>query len=239
MKAIWLAVFAMLIGMASPAFAQSPEQLEQLEPGKGEWQLEYFGLFGRGAEEREHSLQLTTGVTDRLVIGAELEASWANGVLTVENIVPSALYRISDPDDHPIGVGLKIQTGIDRHARLTGAEARLIVEKRSSRWKAQADLILRNTRDDGASATSMAYGWALNRAVTNCFWLGLEGSGQAARLSGSEDLAPAGAHFLGPALTYQLGLSESRDTEIGIAYLARVTGTGPAGTARLFIQLEF
>jgi len=234
LRAIWLAVIGVQIGLASPVYAQSPEQLEQLEPGKGEWQLEYFGLFGRGADERGHSLQLMTGVTDRLAIGAEFESSWAEGALTIENIAPTVLYRLSDADANTIGVGLEVQAGFDRHARLTGADARLIVEKRSRTWWGQADLILRNARHDGASATSIAYGWALNRAVANRLWLGLEGSGQAARLLGVADLASAGGHFLGPAPTYQLALGRNRDAEIGIAYLARGAGRGPAGTASFF-----
>jgi len=226
------------MGLTSPAYAQTPEQLEQLEPGKGEWQLEYFGLFGRGGE-REHSLQVMAGVTDRLALGAELESSWAAGSLTIENIAPTALYRFSDPEADPIGVGIEIQAGVNRHARLTGAEARLIVEKRARAWWGQADLILRNARSGGQSTTSIAYGWALNRAVTGHLWLGLEGSGQPFRLGGPAALAPAGDHFLGPAVTYQLGFGAKRDAEIGIAYLRRVAGAGPAGTVRFFVQLGF
>ncbi|MBC9033716.1 hypothetical protein IAG41_15075 [Sphingomonas sp. JC676] len=234
----WLAAVFILSGLASPAWAQGPEQLEQLEPGKGEWQVEYFGLFGGGGDEREHSLQVMAGVTDRLALGAELESSWAAGSLMMEGIAPTALYKFSDPDA-PVGVGLEIQFGLDRYAFLTGAEARLIVEKRARAWWGQADLILRSARDDGASATSIAYGWALDRAVTDRLWLGLEGSGQTVRLGGRAALAPAGEHFLGPALTYQLGLSAKGDAEIGIAYLRRVAGAGPTGTARFFVQLGF
>ena len=242
LKAVWLGVFALLIGLANPAYAQSAEQLEQLEPDKGEWLVEYFGLFGSGADERDHSVQLMTGVTNRLAIGAELESSWADSALAIENFAPMLLYRFSGSDAEPLGVGLEVQASLDRHVRLIGAEARLIVEKRSGKWWGQVNLILRNTRQHEASATRIAYGWALNRAITNRLWVGLEGSGQAARLLGVADLAPAGEHFLGPALTYQLALGGGGgggEVDIGIAYLARAIGTGPTGTARLSIQLGF
>lgn len=232
----WFAAFAMLTTVAGPAFAEGPEQLEQLEPAKGEWQVEYFGLFGKGADEREHSIQVMAGVTDRLALGVEIESSWADSALKIESFVPTALYRFSDALEDPVGIGLEIQAGIDRHGDFTGAEARLIAEKRSPAWWVQADLILRHTRDDGTSANSVAYAWALNRAVTDRLWLGVEGSGQAARLSGS---APAHEHFVGPSLTYELDLGADREAEIGIAYLRRLGSEGPPDTARFFIQLGF
>ena len=232
----WLAAFALLAAVAGPGFAEGPEQLEQLEPGKGEWQLEYFGLFGGGADEREHSLQAMTGITDRLALGVEIESSWANGALKIESFAPTALYRFSDAVDDPVGIGFEIQAGLDRHGDFAGAEARLIAEKRSLAWWIQADLILRHTRDEGTSSNSVAYAWALNRAVMDRLWLGVEGSGQAARLSGS---VPTREHFLGPSLTYELGLGGEREAEIGIAYLRRLGSEGPPDTARFFIQLGF
>ena len=232
----WLAAFAMLAAAAGPAFAEGPEQLEQLEPGKGEWQVEYFGLFGDGADEREHSFQMMAGVTDRLALGVEIESSWAGSALKIESFVPTALYRFSDAVEDPVGIGLEIQAGIDRHGDFAGAEARLIAEKRSSAWWIQADLILRHSRDEGSSSNSVAYAWALNRAVTDRLWFGVEGSGQAARLNGS---VPAHEHFLGPSLTWEVGLGGEREAEIGIAYLRRLGSEGPPDTARFFIQLGF
>ncbi len=70
-------------------------------------------------------------------------------------------------------------------------------------------------------------------------WLGAEGSGQAARLSGRAELSPAREHFLGPSLTYELGLGAEREAEIGIAYLRHLGSAGPPDTLRLFIQLSF
>ena len=234
----WLAAFAMLAAMAGPGFAQGPEKLEQLEPDKREWQLEYFGLFGGGADEREHSFEVMTGITDRLALGVEIEASWADGALKIEGFAPTALYQFSDAIDDPVGIGIEVQAGLDRHGDFAGAEARLIAETRSSAWWLQADLILRHTRDDGMSASSVAYAGAINRAVADRLWLGVEGSGQAARLSGNAALARAGEHFLGPSLTYELGLGADREVEIGIAYLRRLGSTGPPETVRLNIELS-
>jgi hypothetical protein len=235
----WLAAFALLAAVTGPGFAAGPEQLEQLEPDKGEWQVEYFGLYGDGADEREHSFQVMAGVSDRLALGVEIESSWADSAMRFENVVPTALLRFSDAAEDPVGIGFEIQAGIDRRGHFTGAEARLITEKRSSAWWGQADLILRHTRDQGMSANSVAYAWALNRAVADHLWLGAEGSGLAARLSGSDELAPAREHFLGPSLTYELGLGRDREAEIGIAYLRHLTSAGPPDTARFFIQLSF
>lgn len=235
----WLAAFAMLAAVAAPALAEGPEQLEQLEPGKGEWQVEYFGLFGGGTDQREHSVQVMTGVTDRLALGVEVESNWADRAMKFENVVPTALYRFSDPVDDPVGIGIEIQAGLDRHGDFTGAEARLIAEKKSSAWWGQADLILRHTRDQGISADSVAYAWALNRAVAKHLWFGAEGSGQAAHLSSSKEPAWVREHFLGPSLTYELGLGAEREAEIGIAYLRHLGSAGPPDTLRSFIQLSF
>jgi hypothetical protein len=39
----------------TPAYAQEPEQVEQLEPQKDEWQAQYFGTFGdKDGESRGH-----------------------------------------------------------------------------------------------------------------------------------------------------------------------------------------
>ncbi|MDH7973331.1 hypothetical protein QH494_14165 [Sphingomonas sp. AR_OL41] len=237
----WCVVALILGGMASPACAQAPEQIEQLEPGKGEWQLEYYGFFGKVDDDdgNEHSLQAMAGVSEHLALGMDLQTSWSAGRLTVETIAPTALYRWSDPDNDPIGIGIELQAALDRHASLAGAEARLIVEKRSRRWWGQANLILRHTRADGATASSIAYGWSLARAVAPRLWLGAEGSGQAVRLDGDPSLAPVGAHFVGPALTWRPERPGKAEVEIGIAWLRRAAGTGPASTARLFVQLEF
>ena len=43
----WTAAVALVASAHSiPAYAESPEQLDQLEPDKGEWQFEYYGQFG-------------------------------------------------------------------------------------------------------------------------------------------------------------------------------------------------
>lgn len=239
MNAWRLLAFALLATAAGPAFAQGPEQLEQLEPDAGEWQLEYFGFFGSGAEEREHSLQLMAGVSERLVLGVELESEWTNGRLRMAGIAPVALYRFSHASGGGFGLGVSVQAGFDRRLRFTGGEARLMAEKRWPGWWLEADLIVRDARDDSGATTTLAYGAALNRAITGALWLGVEGSGQAARLRGGDGQASGNGQFLGPSLTYELELARDREVEIGVAYLRRTAGAGPRGTARLFVQFGF
>ncbi len=53
-------IAAMIAGFASPASAAGPIQLQQLELVKGAWQVEYWGLFRRGAKD-EHSLKSRPG----------------------------------------------------------------------------------------------------------------------------------------------------------------------------------
>lgn len=242
MTRLWCIAALLLFGMAGPALAQSPEQIEQLEPGKGRWQVEYDGFFGPvgdDGEGREHSLQALAGVSEHVALGMDMQTSWSQGALTVETIAPTMLYRWSDPDDDPVGIGVEVQAAFDRQAKFAGAEGRLIVEKRSRRWWGQANLILRHSRADGEAASSIAYGWSLARAVAPRLWLGVEGSGQAVRLGGDPMLAPVGAHFIGPALTWNTVRPGKAEVEIGLAWLRRTTGAGPTNTARLFVQLEF
>ena len=229
----WLAVLA---AGSSPAQAAGPEQLEQLEPGGGEWQFEYHSLIGRGSED-EHSLQTLKGVSDHLAIGVEVEAEWSAGTLKFDGFAPTVLYRFSDGSNR-IGIGVAAQVEFAGDLSIASTEARLILEKRSRRWWGQGNLIVNRLSEDGESGIGLAYGWGLSRSIAADVWVGAEGSGQAARLAGSASAIPEGGHFFGPALTIEHELDSGSEFEIGIAYLHRIAGEGPLDAARLFVQFN-
>lgn len=213
-----LILAAALAAAAGPAFAQGPEQLEQLEPDGGQLQFEYYGLVARG-EEDEHSFQVLYGVADRLALGVELET---------EGFAPTALYRFTDPEEDPVGIGVEAQAELDWDFDLASVEGRLILERVREDWWLQGNLLLRHEREGGDWETGLAYGWAVSRALGEGIWLGLEGSGQAAD----------GGQFAGPALTFEQELAGGSEIEIGLAYQRRLAGEGARDSARLFVQFN-
>lgn len=233
LRCLALSCFILLAAASTAAGAAGPEQLEQLEPDEGEWQFEYSTFIGVRSED-EHSVQMLLGIRDHLAVGVEVEAEWSAGQLAFEGLAPTILYRFSDASD-VVGIGLGAQIEFDSDARLASAEARVILEKKTSRWWAQGNLIAHLVREEGQSAASLAYGWGLSRAITKDFWIGAEGSGGLGRLSGSKSIAPANGHFIGPALTVERELTGS-EVEIGLAWLHRIAGEGARDTARIFVQ---
>lgn len=225
-----------VLAATSPAFAQEgPEQLEQIEPGPGEWQAEYYGAFGGGGDQ---SGELLVGVSDKVVLGAEVEFEESRGGLRLDSIAAVLLYRAIDPDEHPIGIGFKLQASIGRDGGFDGAEARAIVERRARDWWLQGDLILRNASDDGAHGTGLAYAASVQRSLGGGTRLGIEASGQVVRLDGAAVLAPAGRHYAGPSLTAELQIGKS-EVELGLAWLHRLRGEGAASGPRIFAQITF
>jgi hypothetical protein len=228
---------ALCLTATFPAHASTPEELEQLEPGGGEWQVEYYGLVADDDEDG-HSVQVLYGISDRLAVGGEIETGWSGGRLELEGFAPTILYTFKGAEGAGIGVGVAVEAELDDRLRFSGAEARLILEKRNEQWWGQADLIIGHEREDGSSGQRLAYGWAVNRNLGGELWAGLEASGQIARFGEPGLLSPAG-HFVGPALTLERGSEEGMEAEIGIAWLRRFAGDGPANSARIFVQLSF
>lgn len=223
MRCVLAALGAMLLALAaSSARAQGPEQLEQLEPNGGQWQLEYYGV------ARAHSLQALYGISDRLALGAEIEGEARGGRLSLEGVTPTALYRFSDPDAAPFGVGVEVQAEFDPKMHFAGGEARLILEHKGPRWWAQGNAMLRATRDAGDWQVNAAYGAAASRAIARGLWLGIEASGQPDH---------GGGQFAGPALTFEHDMGGA-EVEIGLAYQGRIDGEGPRDSLRVFVQLN-
>ena len=74
------------------------------------------------------------------------------------------------------------------------------------------------------------------RALGEHAWLGIEGSGRAARIAGSAEVAPQGEHYIGPSLTLQLA---NDHLEVGAAFLERLDGDGPRDAPRFYVQFTF
>jgi hypothetical protein len=224
------------IAAASPACAlQGPEQLEQIEPDAGEWQAEYYGVFGGAGEQ---SAELLVGLSDKLVVGAEAEFEGPRDGLQFDSLSAVLLYRAVDPEDHPVGIGFEIQASLGRDGGFDGFELRAIAERRASEWWLQGDLILRNAREDGAKGTGLAYAASVQRSLGGRTWLGIEASGQMARVDGAPELAPSGRHYAGPSLTAELPVG-GREVELGLAWLQRIRGHGPGSGPRIFAQFTF
>lgn len=232
----WLCA-ATLAALAAPAQSEGPEELEQLEPDGGDWQVEYYGILGRH-EGDSHAFQLLYGINDAVALGVEIEAEKEAGSLLLEEIAPTLLLRFSDPERHPVGAGLALQAGFDRGGGLAELEARLIVERRRPLWWLQGNAVLRHVREDGASASLLAYSGSVSRAVGEDVWLGLEAGGQVGRLDGAAAVIEDGGHFLGPALTVERELGGA-EIELGVAWLRRIAGGGASDSARLFVQFTF
>jgi hypothetical protein len=232
-----LAATCLLCAAPAAALAQGPEQLDQLEPGAGEGQAEYFATIGPDGEG-EDALEGMFGINARFAVGVEIEAEREGGALAFETIGVKALYRLTD-DEAPVAVGLQAQLSFDDRARLVEGEARLIAEAKPGAWWLQANAMLRRSGGDEPAATRLAYALSLQRAVTSFAWLGVEASGQSAPLSADTGASAGPGQFAGPSLTLEWEPSEAFEVEIGLAYFRRIAGEGPAGAGRLFVQLSF
>jgi hypothetical protein len=228
---------ALAFGFPAIAFAQGPEQIDQLEPGDGEWQAEYFGTFGPGGD-REHALEAMFGLTGRLAVGVELEAEYSNGALSFDTVGLKALYRLTR-DEAPLALGLQVQLDFDSGAALAQAEARLIAEVQSDAWWAQGNVMLRRSSDGSETPTRLAYAFSLQRSLGDHVWLGVEGSGQSAPLWGGGGAGADSGHFAGPSVTVEWQLPGDREIELGLAWFRRVGGAGPRDSARFFVQVGF
>ncbi|MDT8757925.1 hypothetical protein MZO42_04380 [Sphingomonas psychrotolerans] len=221
-------LFLPLLCAAAPAFAQV-EELDQIEPGKSEWQAELLGSYG-GTDD--HQIELITGVTDQLVLGVQAEFEGRR----LEGWGPVALYRFSDPEEKPVGLAGEVQIEIDRGGHLGEAELRGIVERQTRAWWLQANVMLRYQRDEGERGTNVAYATSVQHALGDKAWLGIEASGRALRLGGSPEAAPQGEHYAGPSLTLELA---EEKLELGAAWLQRLSGEGPNSEPRVFVQFTF
>lgn len=224
-------VLAAILGSA-PAVAQSPEELEQIEPGEGETQVELQTLFpGDGADTYELGIQHGWGKRTILGLGVELER--ADGGLSVEEVEFAAIYRLGR-DAGMFRSAVAVTAAVNRDGGLSEAELRLIGERKSSAWWLQGNLMLRHERDDGDRASGLAYAANVSRAVADEAWLGIEVSGAFATWQG--DRAERNAHFAGLAGSIEVELSGGRELELGVVQSRRIAGNGPLNAVRFFAQ---
>lgn len=227
-----LLLSAILTIPAAPALADSPEQLEQLEPERGQWQAELHSRFsGSKSEGGQHSLELFRGLSEVLALGLEVEAGWDHGSLQVDEVGAIALARFTDAREDALGAGLMVGAAVGTDGRVSEIEARAIAEKITQEWWAQGNVIWRGSREDGDRSEMLAYAWSASRWIAQGLWIGLEGSG---RIAGSAEPG----HYAGSALAFELELG-GREVEVGAAYLRRFGGEASAGTGRAFVQLGF
>jgi hypothetical protein len=231
MRRLLPALAGLALAAPSLAAAAGPEQLDQLEPFGGDWQVEYFGISG---EFGGHALEAMVGLGDRLAVGVEIEVGSAPGGARLDGVGLKALYRVTAADA-PVGIGLQLQLGFDARAAPEEAEARLIVETQSGGWWAQGNFMLRHSDE----APALAYAASFQHAVTDFAWLGVEASGQSAAPWRAGPSGEAAGHFAGPSLTLEWEPAGGPEMEIGLAYLRRIGGDGPAGSGRLFAQFTF
>lgn len=234
---VLLLLAACLLAAPAAGAAQAPEQIDQLEPSRGEWQAEYFATIGRRGPS-EHAIEAMYGVSDRLAVGLEIEAEYEAGELAFETLGPKALYRFTG-EGAPVAMGIQLQLGFDSDARLAEAEARLIVEAQSESWWAQGNLMVRRSSDGPWAATRLAYAWSLQHRVAKVAWFGLEASGQSAALWSQTGTGNEPGHFAGPSLTLAWEPSPGHELELGVAYLHRLASEGAGDTARMFFQLAY
>lgn len=231
----------LLLGAPAAVLAQGAEQLDQLEPGPGEWQAEYFATHGSG-DAGGHALEILYGLAGPLAVGVEVEAEYEGGGLRLETIGVKALYRFT-ADDAPVGIGVQLGVGVDGHAALAEIEARLIVEARGESWWAQANVMLRREGRGEEAEAGLAYAASLQHALGDIAWLGIEASGRSAPIwrhaAAGAGTEAAPGHRAGPSLTFDLEPAPGREIELGLAYFRRIAGEGPRDSGRLFVQLSF
>lgn len=227
--------FLALVTTSAAAVASGPEQLEQLEPEGGEWQLEYSAVVSRGSASA-HSVQLLRGLSDHLAVGIEAETE-GSGELTLEGLAPTVVYRFGN-NSRGINAGVAAQIEVDPKLKIASAEARIILEKKTRNWWAQGNFIARHVSEEDESGAALAYGWGLSSAIVAGFWIGAEGSGGVTRFAGSASAVPDGGHFLGPTITVEQEIAGS-ELEIGLAWQHRIAGQGRRDHARLVVQFGF
>ena len=228
-----LAGCATLLLLVTPAvvLAQGAETVEGLGPDDGDWELEYVGQFGSANgsdDERQHSGQSFYGVTDRLALGGETQLSYRSGPLVDEDRLyfdydsVIAIIRFSDEERDPVGLGLWLQASLDSDGEVARLEARLLAEKKTPRWWAQGNLMLRRVNEEQQEGSYVAYAGRVSHALGTRTWLGVEASGQAVELGGFRRDPLDKGHFEGPALTHEIALGEDDKLHLGVSYLRRL-----------------
>lgn len=227
-----LALLLAAILQPAPAIAQSPEELEQIEPDEGETQIEIQTLFpSHGADSYE--IGMSHGWGERTIVGMGIELERSNADLAVDGVEFAAIRRLGRSAG-TFRSAVAVSAEVGRHGGLSDAELRLIGEGKPGDWWLQGNLMLRHERDEGDRATGLAYAANVSRAVGDLAWLGVELSGAFATLQG--DPEERNTHFAGLAGSIEVELAGGRELELGVVQSRRISGHGPLNAVRLFAQ---
>ena len=230
------AVAVLSLSAGGIAHAGPPEQFYEPGPSKSRTQIEYNGQFG-GDGERPHSLEGFVGVSDRLALGLEVEAEATDSDVDADEFGVGAILALTG-EEAPLEFALLLQAGVTANGDFPQIEARLIAEHEVGDWEFLGNLILRS-EDAEEQGVSLGYALSLHHELGKTVAIGLEASGQAARLDGFE----AGfdtAQYLGPSLQFSLDAGPNTEIEVGVKYLHRLdSGDDYRDTLRLMIGLGF
>ncbi len=229
---------ALALSCATQAAAEAPEQLYEPAPALGEWRLEYNGQIGRTeGSPRPHSLELFRGISEHIALGVEIEGEAEDGRLLVEEFGVGAIFGLTG-EDAPVEAALLVQAGVTTEGDFPQLEARLIVEHERGPWEMLGNVNVRRV-DAEEQGTSLGYAATVHRRLSDNFALGVETSGQAARLGGYTGGFDAG-HYAGPSATLSFDVANGREVELGIRYLRRIdAGDAYRDTVRLVFGFAF
>ncbi|HEX8415168.1 MAG TPA: hypothetical protein VF637_14990 [Sphingomicrobium sp.] len=222
--------------------------IKDLGPAKGEWQLDYTGQFGElGADQegRRHSGQSFYGLSDMIAIGGETLLGYRNrrasrnSRLTFDYDSVAAIVRFSDPVRNALGAGLWLQAGLDEDGEVARLEARGIIEKRTPLWWGQANVAYRRVNEERKKGAYLPYAVQISHAVARDLWLGLEASGQLAKVSGFVREPLHKGQFFGPRIATEFRVSRRVRARLGLTYLRRVGGGGLRNTVQLSGGIKF
>jgi hypothetical protein len=211
--------------------AQNAETVEGLGPDDGHWELEYVGQFGDAngsVDRRQHSGQSFYAISPGLAIGGETQLSYRSGPLVNDRLYfdydsAIAIVRFAHAEEDPVGLGLWLQAGLDASdGEIARLEGRVIAEKKTPRWWAEGNLMLRRVNEREQEGGVIAYSARLRHALEPDTWLGIEASGQALELGGFNRKPLDRGQFLGPSFAREIALRGDAQLQLGITYLRRL-----------------
>jgi len=232
-------VAAGLLASAAAAGAEAPEQIYERAPGPGHTRIEYNGQFlsSRGGH-RPQILEVYHGVGERVALGVSVEGASSHGEFEIERFGAGALVDLIE--DAPVEVGFLVEAAVTTDGEGPQLQGRLILESEFGHGRALGNVIVRreNTHED--EGTYLGYSGLLDFQVAEHLRLGIETSGQAARLEGFSHHHFDRAHYVGPSVTAEWELENHQEFEAGLKYVRRVDSDEEyRDTLRLVLAYHF
>ena len=214
-------VLAGLLLAAAPANAEAPERLYGSAPSQGHSLIEYNGQFlsSRGGH-RPHEIEFYHGVGKTLALGIAAEGVASHGEFEVEKFSVGAHLNLSK--ESPVKVSALVQTGITTDGNFPQLEGRLIAQTEAGPLRMLGNAIVRRVEHDEDEGTYLGYAAVVDGEIADHVRLGVEASGQFARLEGFSHHHFHRAHYAGPSLTAAFEMPHHRELELGVKYLRRL-----------------